>query len=301
MQNKRGRQKNLIYGQIDFRLRSGCGSAQILLIERMQMIDFDESDIWNEQINQVLSDFVDETVKQKLKASTLKDIEDVRDLFFSLTDREKVIDTTLKWLLSSNVVGYHGSRLTDDEVLAIQKDGLVPLNAENRKKRLIRTLSKHSEWLEIEPKLVRTIQKYREGGYIERREGQVHLTLSRAGLINSFNHYLYYGSEFDQRVASKVLGNEGKELLKQDGVPRIIQISVPGSLALSASHPYFSIEDTRKKGEIPNVVEQFITAWAFKIKNTSFQSKTLDVDCGMIFYNTVPSSWIINIETIADL
>lgn len=262
------------------------------------MIDFDEIDIWAEQINLILGNLVNKT---ELNASSLKYIEDVRDLFLSLAGRERVIDEILKWLQSTNIVGYHGSRLTDDEVSAILEGGLVPLNVENRKPRLIRALSKHSKWLEIEPKLERTIQRYGEGGYNGQREGQVHLTLSKAGLLNSFNHYLYYGSEFDQRVAFDLLGNEGKELLKQDGLPRLIQISVPGSFALSASHPYFSIEDIRRKGEIPNVVKEIITAWALKIRDISFQSKTLHVDCGMIFYKIVPSSWIINIETIPDL
>jgi len=265
--------------------------------EKKLYIDFDEIDTWTEQLNMILISLVNKSVKEKLGASTIQYAEDARDLLFHLADREKIIDATLTWILSANIIGYHGSRLINDDILTIQKDGLIPLNAEARKKRLRRALSKHSRWLDVETKLEKSIQKFGQGCYNGKREGQVHLTLSKAGLINTFNHYLSYGSEFDQRVAFDLLGAEGKELLKEDGTPKLIRLSVPGSLALTASHPYFSIDCLREKGEIPNIVKDIIAAWAFKLTNTSFQSRTLEIDCGMIFFETIPASWIVDIET----
>lgn len=265
------------------------------------MVDYDEIDNWKEHVDKVLSSHISENIKQELISYKSQYIEDACDQLFRIADREKIIDAILNWILSTNIIGYHGSRLTDNEVLAIQEDGLIPLHSENRRERLTRALSKHHKWLEVKANLGNSIQKYGQGCYNGKREGQVHITLSRTGLTNSFNHYLRFGSEFDQRLAVDLLGAEGKRLLEQDGIPRLIRLSIPGSDALTASHPYFSVDDLRNKGDLPNLVKEFIIAWAFKINNPSFQSRVLQVDCGMIFYKTIPPSWILNIETIFNI
>ena len=97
---------------------------------------------------------------------------------------------------------------------------------------------------------------YGESNKAGRRESQVHLTLSRCGLLHAFNHYLTHGSEFDQHVAYALLGNEGKELLRKDGKARVIKVSVPGDIALNAANRYFPIDDQPlEKGQLPNLVE----------------------------------------------
>ena len=72
-------------------------------------------------------------------------------------------------------------------------------------------------------------------------KGRVCLTLSRRALLHGFNHYLTHGSEFDQHVAYALLGNEGKELLREYGKARIIQVAVPGPDALKRANRYLSI------------------------------------------------------------
>ncbi len=42
-----------------------------------------------------------------------------------------------------------------------------------------------------------------------RREGQVHLTLSPAGLVNGFNHLLCEVAEIAVHIATELLGPEG--------------------------------------------------------------------------------------------
>jgi hypothetical protein len=93
------------------------------------------------------------------------------------------------WLQSNEIAGYHGSRLTDEEFHSVKKIGLIPLDAETRRDRLIRALSHHPKWQEVKAKLDETILAYGQGNRAGHREGQVHLTLSKAGLIQSFNHY----------------------------------------------------------------------------------------------------------------
>jgi hypothetical protein len=170
------------------------------------MLDFDNIDDWAPKLEAVLCSHLPNSVKQKLVEATPKCIEDARDLFLELTDRDTVIDAVLAWLRSSHIAGYHGSRLTDAELSSVQTVGLIPLDADARHTRLIRALSPHPRWPEVAPRLDAAIQAHGQG-----RAGQVHLTLSRAGLTNAFNHYPKYGSDFDQQVALDLLGTEGKE------------------------------------------------------------------------------------------
>jgi hypothetical protein len=263
------------------------------------MLDFDNIDDWAPKLTAVLRPHLPNSFEQMLDEATPEYIEDARDLLFNLTDRNAIIDVILDWLCSGKIAGYHGSRMTDAELSSVQLAGLIPLEAGTRRDRLIRALSPHPRWPEVSTQLDATIQAYGQGGCAGHREGQVHLTLSRAGLTNGFIHYLTHGAEFDQRVAHKLLGAEGKELLARDGEPRLIQVAIPGASALDAGHPFFSMDDLRASGEIPNLVDEFLKSWSYRIAYPSFQSRTLRVDCGMIFYQTVPAAWIVDFDTLA--
>jgi len=263
------------------------------------MLDFDDINDWAPRLATALRTHVPNSVKQKVLEATPEYIEDARDLLFDLTDRDAVIDAVLEWLHSSKVVGYHGSRLTDEEISSVQETGLTPLEAVTRRKRLIRALSPSPRWSEVEAQLDAAIQAHGQGGYAGYREGQVHLTLSRAGLTNGFNHYLTYGAEFDQHVAQSLLGLEGKKLLACDGKARVIRFAVPGTVALEAAHPFFGIRDVRDSGEVPNLVDDFLKSWSFRLAHSMFQSCTLKVDRGMTFRSNLPADWIIDIDTLA--
>jgi hypothetical protein len=178
--------------------------------------------------------------------------------------------------------------------------GLIPLKAEERRPRLIRALSLHPRWQVVADQLDAAIQSHGRGGEARLREERVHLTLSRAGLTVGFNHYLTHGSEFDQHVAYALLGPDGEELLARDGKPRVIQVAVPGHLALDAAHPHFSIDDVRARGDVPNLVNEFLEAWSYRLAHPGFQSRTLEIDCGMVFRSTVPADWIIGFDTLTE-
>lgn len=128
----------------------------------------------------------------------------------------------------------------------------------------------------------------------------MHLTLSKAGLTDRFNHYLTHGAEFDQRVAYALLGPNGKQLLARDGKPTVIQVAVPGSLALEAAHPHFGIDDMKARGDVPNLVNEFLEAWSYRLAYRGFQSRTLKIDCGMVFRSIVPPAWILSLETLTE-
>ena len=266
----------------------------------LEIVDIDDIDDWAPKLAAALSPYVPSSVELKLAAAAPQYREDARDLLFDLTVRDAVIDATLTWLRSRKIAGYHGTRLIEAEIASVQADGLMPLKAETRRIRLIRALSPHPRWHEVAAQLDTTIQSYGAGGAAGSREDQVHLTLSKTGLTNGFNHYLTHGAEFDQHVAEALLGQDGKKLLARDGKPTVIHIAVPGPLALDAAHPYFSIDDRRARGEVPNVVNEFLEAWSYWLAHPEFQSLNLEIDCGMVFRSTVPATWIIDFETLTE-
>jgi hypothetical protein len=264
------------------------------------MIDFDNIDDWAPKLTASLKGHVPHIVEQRLVAAAPRYIEDARDLLFKLSNREAIIDAALVWIRSTTVLGYHGTRLTEGEIASVQTVGLLPLKAQARRDRLTRALSPHPRWSEVANGLDAAIKAHGLGNCSGWREGQVHLTLSRAGLVNGFNHYLTHGSEFDQHVAYALLKTEGERLLGLDGKPRVIQIAVPGDLALDASHPHFGIDDLRAKGDVPNLVRSFLDAWSYRLAHPKFQARALKVDSGMVFRSTVPATWVVNIETLPD-
>jgi hypothetical protein len=227
-------------------------------------------------------------------------VEDARDLLFKLVGRDHMIDATLEWLRSSTIAGYHGTRLTDNEVCSVREKGLLPLDASERKARLVRALSQHPNWNAAAQRLDAVLKEYGPDNRAGHRGGQAHLTLSRAGLVNRFNHYLTHGSEFDQHAAHALLGDDGTTLLARDGKGRVIQFAVPGRQALNASHPHLSIEDLRARGDVPNIANEFLKAWSYQAAYPDFDPRTLEVDRGMVFRSGIPAAWITNIETLSD-
>ena len=238
-------------------------------------------------------------VVDKLVTASPQCVEDTCDLLFSYTGRARIIDATLAWIRSTTIAGYHGCRLNQSEVESIRAHGLLPLDAEARRPRLKRALSAHPRWDHVEDRLDTALQKFGPGDKARRREGQAHLTLSRCGLVNGFNHYLTHGSEFDQQVAQHLLGSEGKELLRKDGRATVIQIVVPGDIALTAVNRFFTVDERLVRGEVPGIVDEFLKAWSYGLAHPDFDCGTLKVDCGLVFRSTVPPAWIVDIDTLS--
>lgn len=260
------------------------------------LIDFDDIDQWEPELTAVLYPLLPESIDQAMAASEPQYVEDALNLLFNMSDRNAVIESTVNWIRSTHIAGYHGSRLADSEIASIRTIGLIPLKAGARRYRLKRTLSRHPEWPTVAGRLESVIQAHGQGNVEGRREDQVHLTLSKTGLIDEFNHYLTHGAEFDQHVAHTLLGAEGKALLATDGEATIIQVAVPGPHALDAANP--NIDDMRARCEVPNLVGEILRAWSYRLARPGFQSRTLKIDCGMIFYTTVSADWIVDIERL---
>ena len=262
------------------------------------MLNFNDRGTWWTGLAAALEDQAGGPARAKVAAASHEFCEDACDLLLSSSDREAVLDAVIEWIQSMSVAACHGSRLTDGELGSVRADGLRPLDYQSRKARLKRALSHHPRWPEVKSSLDQCLWEHGPGGKAGNREGQVHLTLSRQGLIGGFDQYLTHGSEFDQRVAHALLGCEGLGMLRQDGRARVIAFEVSGQRALAAAHPHFSIDDPRGRGDLPNLARELLRAWSYGLAHPDFDYGTLHVDCGLVFSSTVPSAWIVDIETL---
>lgn len=260
------------------------------------MLDYDSIDDWSPCLEQALTDVVPLAVRQTVAGSNPEFIEDALDTFLKHTQRETVFRMMRDWISAQEIIAYHGTRLNPAEAQSIQTTGLKPLLPQQRRQRLERALSKHSDWRAKADILDQTIRTHSGTGRSGRREGQVHLTLSRAGLTDGFNHYLTHGSEFDQQVAHDLLGQEGVDLLEADGSPTLVTVSVPGQIALLGSHRYNTPDEMIRRGEVPNLVRQFLEAWAFRLASPTYQTSRQKLDCGIWFEEPVPPEWISSVQ-----
>ena len=242
------------------------------------MFDFDSIDQWGPSLLNYLSATVPETAYAFLRDRRPKYFEECRDLLFrapGVSPRE-IIAATGDWLRSQPVVAYHGSRLTSEEIRMIQSEGLRPLEARGRIARLGLILAQHPNWSNISGCLGEVVDAFGVHGLAKghgMREGLVHATISRAGLIHRFNRYLMYGSEFDQVVAQTLVGEYGLRLLADYGQP-----------AVSEKMPY--------------PVGDILYSWARWTIDRKFSSADVGVDCGLRFEAPVPPDWIVGHEIV---
>src|SRR5216684_1213206 len=143
--------------------------------------------------------------------------------------------------------------------------GWLLYSRRTRRAALEKKSSTHSRWETVKDNLEPLLEKLSGKHEIGHREGQVHATLSRAGLLHGFNHYLTHGAEFDQHAAYRLMGDDGNELLAQYGRPVLITLAVPGDKALKAANPFREIG-----GDIPNVVREVIEVWSYWLAYPDF-------------------------------
>jgi hypothetical protein len=265
-----------------------------------QLLDFDSIDDWFPLLTSVLDPLLPPDISRHLARQAPEFIEDARDLVFQCADRNEITEAIIHWLQSSQLLAYHGTRLTDEEAQNVLTQGLKPLTVEDRRNRIVRSLSTHSKWSDIAGRLDTVLRAYGSGNVGGTREGDVHLTVSRFGLTSSFNHYLTHGAEVDQHIAYDLLGDEGKNRLRHDGKPRIVVVSVPGEIAVKAANRYFDFEELRARQSTPNLVIDFLKSWSYRLAHPDFQSRCLELDSGLIFDRSIPAEWICRIDTLSD-
>ncbi|MHB1021893.1 MAG: hypothetical protein ACYC46_11185 [Acidobacteriaceae bacterium] len=258
------------------------------------MFDFDDIHLWGPKLFVHISSMVSLTSAGSIiRARKPEFLEDAAEIFFSDVYQEKARFTAsvLAWIKTQTVAAYHGSRLDAADIDGVRQNGLIVLSAERRREYLRKKLSTDSRW--CEDKFNAVMKKLDDGQFWGKREGQVHATISRGGLVNGFNHYLKYGSEFDQCVVSLLFGDTGKELLARYGIPVLVRLAIPGEKALAAANPYILDPDG-----CPNLVREVIRVWTYWLANSTLEVANLKYDCGLIFNHDVLPEWISSVDKI---
>lgn len=264
----------------------------------MITLDFDDMQQWGPRLTAYLAALVPSaSAAAAIRNARPEFVEDASEIFFRVIypDRATFNSTVSQWIKEQTVAAYHGSRLASSDITAITEKGLRALSAEHRRECLRNKLSSHPQWSET--LLDTALEKLGRGQSSGNREGQVHATISRGGLLNGFPHYLTHGSEFDQQVAKLLFGEGGMELLARSGAPVLVRLAVPGEEVLAAANPYWYRSDPQ---ESRNFVREIIQVWAYWLANPDFEVAKLEYDCGLIFNHDVPPGWIVSIEPIAD-
>jgi|GEM_PF-940195 len=262
------------------------------------VIDFDDASTWEPELAARLQHYVPARIRQQLCNDPPEYVDDAWHKLRAAADGRALIEATLQWIRENTVAAYHGTRLAAQDEAAIRRQGLRPLVAEERRSRLVRALECHPSWLEISGQLDAVLVDLGADLGAGQRVGQVHLTLSRAALVDEFNHYLAYGSEFDQHACRALLGKDGLQLLARDGAATVLRVEVPGVLALRAAHSIFSIEDVLAKGSTPNIVRELLTVWSYRLAYPAYLASKFKPDCGLRFDEVVPSAWITAFERV---
>jgi hypothetical protein len=76
-------------------------------------------------------------------------------------------------------------------------------------------------------------------------------------------------------------------MLRADGRPVIFEVHVPAGNAFVACNPYGIFPD-----RVPNPVRSILAVWSYRLAYPAYQSKEYELDCGLVFHETVPASWI---------
>lgn len=259
----------------------------------VNVIEYDKSD-WISDLKTNLGNVLSITVLDALSAAKLEYRENaLEELEIILGhDTETLIDQTINWVKSKTFRVFHGTRLTDAEVEAVLRDGLVALDKESRIDWL------YQEYPEIEEKLPRSeASEIAHWSNIGGRENQVHVAISRQLMLYEYD-YLFQGSEFDRRFLEHGKLDEVLSAIKQRGKPRLISVLLSGESALAGAHPIFSIEDVRANDRFPNFIRELLTELAWQLYKPG--DKRYNPDCCMMFHHSIPSSWIERIETVSE-
>lgn len=254
-------------------------------------LDFDDGASWLPSLHAYLRDFLPAGAEQRLKEADPEGPWSARDALGRAVDLYDLYQLTRTWIEDREVIAYHGSRLNDEQIASVAREGLRPLVAEDRIAALTAWLGTHPRWREIERRLPEAISFVRRNS--GSREGQVHLTLSRAGLLRQFNHYLVEGSEFDHHVANYLLRDEARDHHRHRGRAMLYRVRLPGRDAVAAANPHGEFR-------VPNLVDEVVQGLAWTMAMDHQETARREIDCGLILYETLTPSCIIEAIEIAD-
>jgi hypothetical protein len=254
-------------------------------------LDYDHGALWLPSLHAHLAGFLPASVEQRLKEAEPEGPWSARDALGKAVDLDDLYRRTRTWIEARGVIAYHGTRLSENQVEAVAREGLRPLVMEDRTAALTAWLDSHPRWPEIEGRLPEAIAFVRRNS--GSREGQVHLTLSRAGLLFRFNHYLVEGSEFDHHVANFLLGDDARNWYRHRGRAMLYRVRLTGREALAAANPHGEFQ-------VPNLIDEVVLGLAWSMAMSDQDTAKLEIDCGMMLLEGLPSDRIIEAIEVPD-
>ncbi|NKL18474.1 hypothetical protein [Rhizobium leguminosarum] len=252
------------------------------------IIDFDSND-WIPHLDAALGDLVEPSVKEAIRGGTFEYIDDARRFLLSSSDPVAIIERTLDWIKSCEVMAYHGTYLNDERLAALEMEGLRQLVIANRIAEIRARHPEIAKALSFE-RAAEIVQADMLGG----RDGQLHATIS----LKMFDEYDYAtdGSEFDRRLLEGAGLGHLIDILKDGGRSRIIHLKISGAMALDAMHPHVDIESLLAKGDLPNFVKEVLDVYAYHLHDPSYERRGED-SC-LMFYHPIPATAIQRIVTM---
>ncbi|MBY5461844.1 hypothetical protein [Rhizobium leguminosarum] len=227
----------------------------------MRIIDYDQQEDWLSWFSDVLSDVVAQDALRKLRSSNFEYLHDAGGLVLDIVGEDRLAKVLSDRLEPYSFRVYHGTRLTDEEVLDVRTIGLVPLDLNARKARYPLVFGKHERWAEVVGSLESVVERLRNENLGNREDGRVWACMSRAEQSGPYGmHYVRTGAEVDHHVGHALFGDEtGDEHLMRYGKPYLVPFVVPYAEAVCAVDHFRLPDDIR----LPSLTRRLLDAWAF--------------------------------------
>ncbi|MES2215494.1 MAG: hypothetical protein V4485_05740 [Pseudomonadota bacterium] len=253
------------------------------------MFNIDEINVWAPMLLSKLYKVIPKNHIVDMERQHFEHMSDAAN--FLLDSREHEINVFVKdWLSAQQIITYHGSRLTPEELRDVLDEGLLPLDPARQILRTLSILKENKCSAHIDIKQQQKIDDWAEG-----RIGQVHMAISRTALLERYPHYAKYGSEFGKVIAQYLEDKNGLNALANHGRPLIISLKIPGDITIKAANPYTADNPL-------NLVREVIELFALWLHNHHLNSRSFPntdwrgIDCCLIFNEKIPADWIAGVE-----
>ncbi|MER8639328.1 hypothetical protein [Mesorhizobium sp. M1227] len=253
-------------------------------------IDFD-ADTWMMPLRKELGDLLPNDIEAVLRSAAPKFVEDARDILYrASSDPETLIDRSIDWVKGSDVLAFHGTRLTDIEANKLWQSGLRALDIQDRIDWIFRTVPDLADAL-AQHEAIKLAHSHSMGN----RGGQVHLAISRQFTQLGYDYHRE-GSEFDRRLLQFAGLDHLLPQLTQRGRSWLVSIRLSGGQALDGMHPFFPIEYTRENDRYPNLVRELLEELAWQMHRPGSPRRPID-SCFML-RASLPGSSVEAVEPI---
>jgi len=266
----------------------------------VRVIDYDQIEEWGPWFEEMIVPIASESLLTSIRQTQSEYFSDARDRIVQEVGRPRLIEHFNDRLASYGVRVFHGTRVTREEVVQIQAEGLKALKLIDRRAPLTAIFSQHAEWPEKAALLDGQLHRFGPGwatsGGGRREDDSVHFCLSRAGILHSCNHYLTHGAEVDQHIAQALFPDgSGLELLKHNRTAKLVAFAAPFQEAAVAANPYGFPEH-----ELPALMSKLLSAWAYKLAHPDFSVANEQDGAALKFKAPIAFERLERIEDIDD-